>query len=215
LCTASTDNKCRIFSGYLEGIDSPEDDGFGSIWPEQHEFGTCLAEFDGGAWVNSVAWSPSAFRIVYATQASTISFVQLLAGSSPLVTVINTNGLPYTDVQFVNDNTVLAAGYDMNIDVYKASGNESQPVWKFSDKVDKKSANSNNATATKSAAFSGARAMFSAAADKGAAFGSDGKSAETNTKHKNYIVNLQILNDIKKFSSAGMDGRVLFWDFPN
>jgi actin related protein 2/3 complex subunit 1A/1B len=215
LVTASTDNRCRIFSGYLEGIDSAEDDGFGSIWPDQHDFGTCLAEFDAGAWVNSVAWSPSAFRLVYATHASNIGFIQLLAGSEPLVTVIQSSSLPYTDVQFTDDNTLIAAGHNMNIDIYKVQGgNESQPIWKYMDKVDKKQEGAGASTG-KSASFSGARAMFSAAADRGAAFGSDTKSAsETQTKHKNFIVNIQLLNDIKKFTTAGMDGRVLFWDLP-
>ena len=43
-----------------------EDDGFGSVWPDQHKFGEVLAEFDQAkAWVHSVSWSPNGFRVAF------------------------------------------------------------------------------------------------------------------------------------------------------
>jgi len=138
----STDFKARIYSAYIEGIDSAEDDGFGEVFPKQHEFGEVLAEFDQAkAWVNTVSWSPGGFRVAFSGHGSTMHFVQLLAGSAPIVQTVYLDGLPYMDADFVGDGCVVAAGYDRNPHIFGVTGgSDTEPQWGLIDEVDKKDA---------------------------------------------------------------------------
>jgi len=222
LVTGSSDMKCRIFSAYLEGIDSSEDDGFGSVFGErQHEFGEVLCEFDTRSWVHAVAWSPLGFRIAFASHASTVHFVQLLAESQPIVQTLTCADVPLVDLLFLSDNSLVGAGWSANIDLFRVSGgSDAEPVWTFGEKIDKGS--STKKGSVPSGTFSQARGLFSASVDKGAAFGqatpqTHGASLDANTRHKNLIANLQLLQAgqngvVNKFSSAGLDGRICIWD---
>jgi len=217
LVTGSADMKCRIFSAYIDGLDAAEDDGFGEVFPKQHEFGEVLAEFDQAkGWVHSVAWAPGGFRLAFGSHASTLHFVQLLAGSQPIVQNLNCRDLPYLDVQFLSDNALVAAGWEANIDVFAVSGgSDAEPVWSFKDKVDKKQ--SGGAAAPKAGGISGARAMFGQADSQGHAFGATAASTTVLTKHKNAIVNIQLVTNasganVTHFTTAGIDGRVCFWN---
>jgi len=218
----SSDFKCRVYSAYIAGIDAAEDDGFGDVFAAQHEFGEILAEFDNArAWVQAVAWSPSGFRLSFAGHGSTIHFVQLLGGgAAPVVQTVTMPGLPYLDIGFLSDNTVVAVGFDANPHIYVAGGSDSEPAWGFVDAVDKKDEKKEDAKApAKAGGASAARAMFVAAADRGHAVGA--KRAEEkviDTIHKNNISSLQVFAAATEgassttFSTSGVDGRVVFWD---
>jgi len=218
LVTGCADMKCRIFSAYLEGIDESADDGFASIFPDWQEFGEVLAEFDAAkSWVHAVAWSPSPYLLAFAGHSSIISFVQYTANNAtPAIQSIYARDLPYLDIQFTNATTLVAAGFDSNIDVFTNSNN----IWAFKDKVDKKAVGGAAAVAGAvrsgvagvASAFGGARNMFREAADKGAAFGSSSGGAELATKHKNIITNIRVLAGGNKITTSALDGRVLIWD---
>jgi len=221
LVTGSADMKCRIFSAYLEGLDPAEDDGFGEVFPKQHEFGEVLAEFDQAkSWVHSVAWAPGGFRLAFGSHASTLNFVQLLAGSQPIVSTVNCRDLPYLDIQFLSDNALIGAGFEANIDVFTVSGGtDAEPVWSFKDKVDKKGAGGGSAAAPKAGggAFGNARNMFAQSDSQGHAFGATAAATTVATKHKNAIVNIQLVpaangGNFTHFTTAGIDGRVCFWN---
>jgi actin related protein 2/3 complex subunit 1A/1B len=84
LVTGSCDFKCRIFSAYIEGIDSGSDDAL-SRWggAQTTEFGECIVEFDQAkAWVQGVAWSPAGMRIAFSGHGSTLTFVDLANGNA-------------------------------------------------------------------------------------------------------------------------------------
>lgn len=218
IVTGSSDMKCRVFSAYMEGIDPAEDDGFGEVWPSQHQFGEVLAEFDARAWVHSVAWSPGGFRLAYAGHGSTIHFVQILAGSEPVIQTLALPNLPYTDIAFVSDNALVATGFDMNVDVFEvAGGSDVDPKWQFKDKLDK--AGKGGGAAAKPAAGAGAfassRALFGDATAKGVQFGQSADTSAILTKHKNFIASLAVIPSaagITKISTTGLDGRVFVWD---
>lgn len=236
IVTGSSDMKCRIFSAFMENIDTPQDDGFGSVFgvEKQHEFGEVLQEFDAAkAWVHAVAWSPHGFRLCFASHASTIHFVQLLAEAQPLLQNINSSDAPVTDLQFLSDNAVVASGFSMNTDLYIVTGgSDAEPVWSFDSKVDKGRAGTaalSGSSGATSGGFSAARGLFSATVDKGASFGNSSASGSSGsaasldapTRHKNIISNLQLVHApgqaagqgvTNKFSSAGIDGRVIVWD---
>jgi hypothetical protein len=83
--------------------------------------------------------------------------------------------------------------------------------------VDKKSAGG-AAAAPKvgGGAFGNARSLFAASDKEGHAFGSTGTVVTVATKHKNAIVNVQLVpvasGNVTKFTTAGIDGRICFWN---
>jgi actin related protein 2/3 complex subunit 1A/1B len=192
--TGGCDFKCRIFSAYMAGIDNAEDDGFGEIWKDQHKFGEILAEFDmAQSWVQAVAWSPNGFRISFAEHASRVHFVQILAGSPPIVESKNHKGLPFSSVGFLTDNTICAVGWDNNPALFTVvGGSEAEPKWGFQENFDKaskaaetkagaapsKTASTAATTPTRGGAFAASRAMFAAATDRGHTLQSSSKVAD-------------------------------------
>lgn len=211
--TGSTDNKCRVFSAFLEELDDPEDDGFGQIWPNQHEFGEVLCEFDmGRAWVHDVAWSMTGFRMAYAGHGSSVTFVQLVAESDPIVQHVEHKGLPFLGIQFASNDAVVAAGWDCNPALFTASGDAADPTWAFNRELDSKE-EKKAAPKKKANAFSNAFSKFSSAASRGTRVEDTVQEVTLNTRHQNTII------EIKKFpgrpgvySTTSIDGYVLFWD---
>lgn len=214
IVTGCADNKCRIFSAYIEGLDSAEDDGFGALWPQQHEFGECLAEFDHArAWVNSVAWSPNGFRIAFTGHGSTAHFVQLLAGAPAKVQTVQHKGLPFMDMAFMNDDSVVAAGWECNPVLFTATGDAASPEWAFKDYVDK--GEDKKADKKGPSKFGAALGVFQDATKKGISISAESKgAAETvlTTVHQNTITSVQIYAKKGTITTTGIDGQVQFWD---
>jgi len=235
--TGCSDFKARVFSAYIEGLDASEDDGFGEVWKNQHVFGDVLAQFDvTKSWVNSVAWSPNGFRLVFAGHGSSLHFIQILAGSDALVQTVNLKSLPFLDIRFVTDNTVVAAGFDNTPTVFSVTGgSDADPVWSFTDICDKEGKDVKATTTTTSApvkstgpptksAFHNAQALFKASTSHGISINNQGGGSQTKqpvskppvvafTRHTNTInVLFPNPNDTTKFITSGLDGRVLFWD---
>jgi actin related protein 2/3 complex subunit 1A/1B len=204
IVTGATDFKCRIHSAFMANIDPSEDDGFGEVFPKQHEFGECLAEFDQAkAWVNSVAWSPDGFRIAFTGHGGSVHFVQISDMDS--VQSIKTDKLPFTSVQFMGDSHVVCGGFDLNPAIYEAKGDPTDPEWAYVGKVDeeKKKKKKEN---KKRAAFSKFQGMASRGEEKSKSGGVAYK-----TKHQNTITSIRYLGN-GRFTTAGIDGRLLFWD---
>jgi len=219
LITGSSDFKCRVFSAYIGGIDSAEDDGFGEVWTKQHEFGEVLAEFDQAkAWVQAVAWSPSGFRLAFAGHGSSVHFVQLLAGSQPAVQSLFLDKLPYLECSFLSDAVVVAAGFEYCPHVFGVTGgSDSEPVWGFVDTVDKAEKKAAEAPKAGGSAFAASHAKFAAAVQKGVSAESKFVEKTIDTIHKNNINSIQVFypadsKPATTFSTSGLDGRVVFWD---
>jgi len=212
IVTGATDFKARIFTTYIEGIDKKEDDGFDELFPKQWEFGECLAEFDQGkTWISSVAWAPSKFRLAFAGHASSIHFVQIPTKkeekwetSSTYVQTINEKSLPHLDLQFVDDNTLVAAGFDMNPAVY-VSESSTEAKWKFKENLDKLDKKKDD----KKTGFAGTKSAFQATDSRGVAFGGE-EDDFIPTKHENVITSIALLGK-GEVSTAGLDGRILYW----
>jgi len=180
-------------------------------------------EFDQcRSWIHSVAWSPNGFRIAFAEHGSKAHFVQILAGSPPLVNSQNHKGLPFVNINFLSDNTVAAVGFDNNPALFKVvGGSDAEPVWGFQEqfeKADKKDAKA--AAAVKSpvttgaapgrgGAFAAARGLFQGATDRGQSVsnapkgGADAKGPVANvsqsgpitTRHSNCITTMWPVQD--------------------
>jgi WD40 repeat protein len=241
--TGGCDQKVRVFSAFMAGIDPAEDDGFGEIWPNQHKFGEVLVEIDAPttSWVQSVAWSANGFRIAFAEHASRIHFVQILAGSPPLVKTRNHKGLPFMNVSFLSDNTVCGVGFDNNPAIFSVNGgSDAEPEWGFQEQFEKAAgaggkaaaapapAAAAGAGAARGGAFAASRAMFATATDKGQGLQTASKTTEAtaaaslthiaavNTKHSNAITPVwPVITDAGVCTSvytSGLDGRVILWD---
>ena len=218
LLTGCADMKARVFSAHLTGLDKEDDSaGYGAVWADQYEFGECLAEFDQGkAWVHAVSWSPSGRELAFAAHSSILTFIDVFniakGGHSLLV-----RDLPYLDMAFTSDSTLVAAGFDSNIDVFNKQSASDATSWAFKDKLDKKAASKaapaggGGGVAGAAAAFGGARRMFTEAADKGGSFGVGLGGTDMTTRHKNVITNVCVLEGGKRISTSGLDGRVLMW----
>jgi len=205
IVTGATDFKCRIHSAFMANLDNGEDDGFGTLFPEQHKFGALLAQFDQAkAWVNTVAWSPSGMKIAFAGHGGTLHFVDL--ANDLEVQTIFTEFLPYLDLQFLSDDVLLAGGFDMNPMLFANDGTEYQ----FVGKVDKGSSNKKEKKSSSRASTKAAFNMFQGMAKRGTAKKS-GK--EFKSRHQNAITGMTIMKAKKgKFMTVGLDGRILFWN---
>jgi actin related protein 2/3 complex subunit 1A/1B len=202
LVTGSSDYKCRIASAFIKNLDTPEEEPFGAIWPKQDVFGEILVEFDQAkAWVNSVSWSPSGFRLAFAGHGSTVHFVQIVADGKPLVQTIYDEQLPYKDISFVDDNTVVATGWSLNPAVFKASGDAASPTWAFDKVLDPCTVAVKRATS--------ARAIFQNADSRGNK-GAGGSDTLIPTKHKNLISSLQVISPTE-ITTSGYGGRIFYW----
>jgi len=238
--TGCSDFKARIFSAYIPGLDGA-DDGFGEIWKKQHDFGEVLHEFDiTKSWVNSVSWSPNAFRLCFAGHGSNLHFVQILSGSDHLIQSINLKSLPFMEIRFLSDNTLVAVGFDNTPNIFSVTGGgDVDPVWSFTDICDKDSkdikATSPSKTTTPStttttttgpnkSAFASAHKLFQASATHGHSISNTGVQSGKKepvskppvvayTRHTNTINQVFLNpNDSSKFITSSLDGRVLFWD---
>jgi len=204
--TGCCDFKARVHSAYLPNIDPSEDDGFGELWPAQHEFGACLATFDQArAWINSVAWSPSGFRIAFCGHGGTMHFVQIGEDMENTVKTIQTKFLPYASIEFIDDDVVVGGGYDMNPGVYQASGDPIAPDWEFVANADEAKAKTKEKKESKRAAFHKFQGLAKRGTQKKATKG-------FHTKHQNAISWITNVPGTKKFCTTGLDGRILFWD---
>jgi len=121
-------------------------------------------------------------------------------------------------MDFIDDGTVVAAGFSMNPTVFKAGGEEGNPTWEVSDFLDKKSDAGAAPAETKkpSSTFEKGKTIFADSVSRGIKIGSgDGKGMEIMTKHKNYITCLQLFGKggtVKRITTSALDGRVLFWN---
>ena len=150
-------------------------------------------------WTNATAVSPSGNWIAYTSQDAYIRFIkkeELTLDDAPKHQ-LNINGLPLLAIGFVNDNTLIGAGFDCAPRVFCCNGDE----WEDLGLIDLPDIRD---TDTGKAA--------SSLASKMAAFG--GKAAPTagaKPLHNNIILGLRIQDTF--FSTCANDGRVCVWPF--
>jgi len=212
LVTGSSDFKCRIFSAFIEGIDSNDDDGKTSLFDKNNskanQFGEILFEFDEAkAWVQGVAWSPNGLQIVFAGHGSTLTWATLNGGGKPEMQTIYQKTLPTTIVNFMDDNTVVAIGFDNNPTVYEKSGSQ----WAEKRQLDSCGGEKKAAPAAAGSAAT-ARGVFQDRDTRGQTGAAAGLKEEPPIKtiHQNLILDCKIRGP-KKFSTSGVDGRIVQW----
>lgn len=199
IATACADFKTRIFSAYVKGVDkAAPDTPFGNKLP----FGEQFAELDSSAgWNQSVKWSPSGKLLAFCGQDSTLSIADISSGKPEShTTVVRTSDLPFRDLLFINETTIVAAGHDCTPVLFQNQGG-----WKMIKKLDS-SGGGGAATADKG---SNAFKMFQNKVDKGT---SSTEETILTTKHQNCISELQPYKG--GYSTTGLDGNLGIWDAP-
>lgn len=210
LVTGACDFKCRVFSAFIDGIDSSDADELSTIFGKKaSDFGECLVEFDQAkAWVQGVSWSPSGSRLAFVGHGSTLSFVHLAQGGNAVQTIYQKT-LPATQCFFTDDDNLVTVGFDHNPTTWKMGGSDSDPAWSEDKKLDPEKGEEKK---TGGSSASKARNMFQAADTRGVKKG--GSASEEKaimTIHKNNILGVQFRAGEKKFTTSGVDGRITKW----
>jgi len=197
IATASTDFKVRVFSAFIKGVDKGEpDNSFGQKLP----FGEPYAEIDVSSWAHSVKWSPSGSSLAFVCHDSNFAVADLSSGT-PRVTDIKTGDLPFVDIAFVNETSVVAVGHDCTPVLFSNQGG-----WKMVKKLD---GVGGGVAATGGDQKSSAFKVFQNKVDRAET------ATETKilTKHQNAITCVQKYGN-GAYSTSGLDGVLLVWDAP-
>jgi len=196
LATASTDFKVRVFSAFIKGVDKNEPNNH---FDKKLPFGEPYVEIDVSSWVHSVKWSPSGDVLAYVCHDSSFSIADM-SSSTPRITDIKTPDLPFVDIAFVNEMSVVAVGHDCTPVLFNNQGG-----WKLVKKLDGGGGGVSTPTDPKSSAFK----VFQNKVDRA----ESATETKVLTKHQNAITCVQKYGN-GAYSTSGLDGVLLVWDAP-
>lgn len=211
LATTSTDGKCRVFSTFIKGVDTRESKTGSSSDPK---FGEQIVQLDlSSSWTFGVKWSPSGNTLAYVGHNSMIYFVDDI-GPSPLAQNVAFRNLPLRDVQFFSEKMVIGVGFDCNPMVFAA---DKSGLWSFIRFLGERK---ESLSGPKSGSqFSEAFGKLYAQAKHGLSNDTVEPSKIQGAVHDNCINCIALLNkkgsETKRFSTSGMDGKVVIWDLGN
>jgi actin related protein 2/3 complex subunit 1A/1B len=185
LATGSTDRQLMVFDVAEIGSET---------------FGSAQVAEDVGAWVNAVAFSPTGRMLGCVAQDSTVRFKDLGQGQQAPLTAVQWRRHPFLQGVFMDDSTFIACGFDCVPVLFSNSGGQ----WQFSTVLDL-GAKPVAAVADRET-FEGARALFKKT--DGQRAGAAGSGA----MHSNTITACSLIGE-NRFSTSGLDGLVLLWQF--
>jgi len=206
LATSSSDFKVRIFSAFIKGVDKTvPQTPFGNKFP----FGELFAEIDTPTlgWVHACKWSPSGNLLAFVGHDSSLNVADISSGS-PQVTTVRTKELPFQDLIFVNEGSIIAVGWEANPTLFEGGSQG----WKFVKKLDTGDGGSSNQASKGPQALK----VFVSKVDKG-----QESVVETRleTKHQNAVSCIQPYKSsnngtVSQYSLSGADGNLSIWDAP-
>ena len=207
LATGSSDLRCRVFSCYVPEVDGPNQQI--ANFSDNRPFGEDYVEFASNGWVNSVAWSPSGNSLAFCGHDSSIHFASF-ASNPPAVQVIKTPDLPLFRLMFLSDSCLVGGGHEMVPVLYHNTN-----MWSQHSKLDSATAGASVvAEEKKSSNSAAARNIFQSKTARGQDAAAQGDKLMT--RHENCITCIQNLSpnaaQCTKFSTSGLDGRVVVWD---
>lgn len=209
LAAGSTDGHARVFSSFIKGSDErPE----ASVWGERLPFNTVCGEYlnSSAGWVHAVAFSPSGDALAFTAHDSSVTVVYPSAPEQPprAVVTLATQGLPFADLIWVNESAILCAGY--GCEVMKFEGGVEG--WQLTGSLEK--AAGRDEVVKEESALNMFRSMDLKGRTSGGASGSE--DTKLRTVHQNTINSLRVYEggngqEVRKVSTAGVDGRVVVW----
>uniref|UniRef100_A0A2K6WIA1 Actin-related protein 2/3 complex subunit n=1 Tax=Onchocerca volvulus TaxID=6282 RepID=A0A2K6WIA1_ONCVO len=198
LAVGACDFKARVFSAYVKEVDEkPSPNPWGTKMP----FGALMCEAKSSGWIHHVAFSPSGCRLSYVAHDSTVAVIDTNRSLEEAV-VLRTAYLPFTSIQWVTENSLVAAGHDYSPMLFMYSDDQLKFVTKLDIPSEQKSANINSAM------------QKFRNIDRNAAV--EAVDIRLRTMHQNAIT--EILphsgrnDNMQKFSTCAIDGLVALWD---
>jgi actin related protein 2/3 complex subunit 1A/1B len=193
VATASSDGRARVFSAWTKGVDKR-----GVVCPvpdpekKSETFGECLLEWDLGAWVKDVAWSPSGNLLAVIAQDASVSVADVSQGQAGLTT-LKLGSLPFSRVVFTSESSVVAAGYDCEPKLFQASAGSVKLV----KSLDPQQAGAAGSTSNLK--------MWQNMDKKGETT----EVEKLKTKHQNSITHM--IESGGAVITSGLDGLIIFW----
>jgi actin related protein 2/3 complex subunit 1A/1B len=210
ICTASSDFKCRIFSAYIKGVDKQAPNTpWGSL--SNVAFGEMFAEIDTPlGWVQASKWSPSGNQVAFCAQDSTL-YVADVSKGSPQVTYVRYRDLPFRDLLWINENSIVCVGHDCTPVLFQKKGG-----WQFVQKLDTGGGGgAGDGSSSSLQKGNSAFKMFQNKVDKGESTPTETK---LNTKHQNCITWIipykKSASNVTQYSTSGLDGNLIIWNAP-
>jgi len=204
LAAGSTDFKARVFSAYIKKLD--DDSTPPSSWGPNYSFGEMFCEYSAGGWVHDIGFSPDGEYIAFVSHDSTLSVSSAPQAPLPLDVSLKTASLPFTSLLWITAKSIIAAGHDANPTLFSLDGS----ILKLIERLDLGKAKDPNAGQKDQSALK----MFKQIDSRGQESDEDNQGLKT--FHQNAISGLSPYNgkrgEITKFSSVGMDGKLIIWD---
>ncbi|KAL9099945.1 MAG: hypothetical protein Q9163_004627 [Psora crenata] len=203
LAAGSTDAHARVFSSFIKGVDErPES----SVWGERLPFNTVCGEYlnNSAGWVHGCAFSPSGKALAFTAHDSSLTVVYPNGPDQAPRAVVNLSMqlLPFLSLIWSGDSEIIAAGYDC--EAYRLRGSEEG--WQITGSMESKGRPGMGDMREESALN-----MFRQMDLKG----KSQNDTQLKTVHQNTITTVRCYEgpaaSIKKFSSSGVDGRVVIW----
>lgn len=209
IAAGSSDFTCRVFSAYIK---AKNEDGVAvdekpaaTAWGKKMPFAAIMGEFGtsapNGGWIHDVSFSASGDELVYVGHDASITVVD--AGNEMAMSRFESKDLPYRAVSFVTPNSIIAGGHNYAPVLYTYTDG----ALAYGGVVDQ--------PPKKAAKAMSAMAKFQTLDRKGTA-SSDKTDTAVNTTHQNAISEICMFEgdkgDCKKFSTAGVDGKIVVWD---
>jgi len=193
LAAGGTDKCLRVFSGFIKQVDSRKDVAEGTAFGKKLPFGQLLAEHHMNSWVLGTKFSPSGNALAWTCHDSSFHVLHCATEDRSLQS-FNHNFLPLRTLVFVNERSIVAAGYDC----YPILIQDEQG-WRIIKSIDAKVSINKKGN--------DARKMWE---DRTARGEEETDSAELNSRHQNAI---SVLANVKDgvLSSSGLDGNVIVW----
>jgi len=196
IAAAGTDGRARVVSGFVSGIDKKDDVKGGTAFGTKLPFGTLLAEFQVAAWIQAVKWSPSGNQLAWVSQDSRVHFLNCPTPDHQLQTV-SCKYLPYRDLLWINENSVVCVGHDANPTHFIAAGAQ----WKLDRQLDTKQGGG-------AAKAVGAKDVWAQRTNLGAE--GAGQDTKVETQHQNSVTVIRRL-DNNTIVTTGIDGNIVLW----
>jgi len=203
LAAGSTDAHARVFSSFIKGVDErPEP----SVWGERLPFNTVCGEYlnNSAGWVHGCAFSPSGDALAFTAHDSSITVVYPSGPDQPpnAVISVSTQLLPFMSLIWSSESEIIAAGYDC--EAYRLRGNEQG--WEIVGSLESK-ARPGLGNGREESALNMFRQMDLKGKVK--------DDTQLTTIHQNSISTVRVYEtaggSVKKFSTSGVDGRVVVW----
>lgn len=199
IASCGLDGSCFIVSNYCD-LDVDAEGPFGNVTSS----GVKLLEFHSNGWINYVTFSPTSTQICYVSHDCELNFCDVSKGKdSTDKSKVFHNGNPHMNCVYINDDTLIACGFDKVPYTYKKEGDSE---WKQVSCMDD---GINQERATK---ITGGRTMGNEKVyfNKDLKLTNEVEMKEMATKHMNYINCIQLIGN--KMSTSDINGVLCVWD---